>query len=67
MSDPGNKIEKRLETGKCGKLSYEGRLILISSSSTSIPMYYMGFYWLYEGNHNKFDSIRGRFFLGRSA
>jgi hypothetical protein len=62
LSEPRNKIEKRLETWKCGQLSYGGRSILINSSLSSIPMYYIGFYWLYEGNHQKFDSVRGRFF-----
>jgi len=39
-----------------------GRSILINSSLTSIPIYTMGFYSLYEGNHQRMDSSRGKFF-----
>jgi hypothetical protein len=62
LSGAATKIEKRLQTWKCGHLSYGGKSILINSSLTSIPMYTMGFYWLYEGNHQRFDSSRGKFF-----
>jgi hypothetical protein len=51
LSEPAEKIEKRLQTWKCGHLSLGGKSILINSSLTSIPMYSMGFYWLYEGIH----------------
>lgn len=55
LSDSLEKIEKRLHTWKCGHLSSMGKSILINSSLTSIPMYTMGFYWLYEGIHLRFD------------
>jgi hypothetical protein len=38
-----------------------GRSINNNSSLTSIPMYTIGFYWLY-GIHQRFDSSRGKFF-----
>jgi hypothetical protein len=62
MSDSAGKVEKRLETWKCNQLSHGGRAMLIDSSLTSIPMYSMGFYWLHEGTHKRFDTARGRFF-----
>lgn len=65
LSDAAEKMEKRLQTWKCGHLSFGGKSILINSSLTSIPMYTMGFYWIHEGTHQRFDSTRGKFFLGR--
>jgi exonuclease III len=62
LSFSANKVEKRLETWKCNQLSHGGRSILINSSLSSIPMYSMGFYWLYDGIHKRLDSVRGRFF-----
>jgi hypothetical protein len=62
LSDSADKMEKRLQTWKCGHLSSGGKSILINSSLTSIPMYTMGFYWLYEGIHQRFDSCRSKFF-----
>jgi len=56
------KIENRLATRKCGQLSYGGRAVLLNSCLTSIPMYVMGFYLLYEGNHQRMDAARARFF-----
>jgi hypothetical protein len=65
LSDAAEKMEKRLQTWKCGHLSFGGKSILINSSLTSFPMYTMGFYWIHEGTHQRFDSTRGKFFLGR--
>jgi hypothetical protein len=62
LSDAAEKMEKRLQTWKCGHLSFGGKSILINSSLTSIPMYTMGFYWIHEGTHQRFDSTRGKFF-----
>ncbi|KAJ1255620.1 hypothetical protein BS78_K181300 [Paspalum vaginatum] len=39
-----------------------GEAVFINSCLTSIPMYMMGCYHLYEGAHNEMDSIRSRFF-----
>ena len=44
------KIENRLATWKCRQLSYGGKAVFLNSSLTSLPMYIMGFYLLYEGN-----------------
>jgi len=65
LSFSANKVEKRLETWKCNQLSHGGRSILINSSLSSIPMYSMGFYWLYVGTYKRLDTTRGRFFFGR--
>ena len=56
------KIENRLATWKCGQLSYGGKAVLLNSILTSIPMYMMGFYLLYEGNHQRMDTARALFF-----
>jgi len=56
------KIENWLATWKCGQLSYGGKAVLLNSSLTSIPMYLMGFYLLYEGNHQRMDTARACFF-----
>ena len=53
------KTEKRLGTWQCEYLSSGGKSTLIDSS---IPMYTMGVYQLYEGNFQRLDSIRSRFF-----
>jgi len=57
-----DKTEKRLGTWQCDYLSSGGESILIDSSLSSIPMYTMGVYELYEGNYQMLDSIRARFF-----
>lgn len=62
LREPEKKLENRLDTWKCGQLSSGGKSILINSSLSSIPMYCLGFYRMYEVNHKKFDSIRERFF-----
>ena len=56
------KIEKRLGTWQCEYLSSGGKSTLIDSCLSSIPMYTMGVYQLYEGNFQLLDSIRSRFF-----
>jgi len=45
-----DKTEKRLGTWQCDYLSSGGKSILIDSCLSSIPMYTMGVYQLYEGN-----------------
>ena len=57
-----DKAEKRLSTWQCDYLSTGGRSILIESCLSSIPMYTMGVYELYEGNYQLLDSIRSRFY-----
>lgn len=38
-----------------------GRQILTNSCLSSIPIYFMGFYWLTDGFHGKMDSARANF------
>ncbi|WVZ79552.1 LOW QUALITY PROTEIN: hypothetical protein U9M48_027117 [Paspalum notatum var. saurae] len=59
MNGPVEKVRKRLETWKCPHLSYGGKAVLINSCLTSIPMYMMGCYQLYEGAHQELDAIGG--------
>lgn len=45
-----DKIEKILGTWQCEYLSSGGKSTLIDSCLSSIPLYTMGVYYLYEGN-----------------
>jgi hypothetical protein len=62
LSYVSDKTEKRLGTWQCEYLSSGGKSILIDSCLSSIPMYTMGVYQLYEGNFQRLDSIRARFY-----
>ena len=42
-------------------LTSGGRQILTHSCLSSIPLYYMGFYWLQDGVHKKMDGVRAKF------
>jgi hypothetical protein len=44
-------------------MSSGGRLALVNSCLSSIPIYLMGFYHLTNGQHRELHSIRGSFFL----
>ena len=57
-----DKIENRLGTWQCEYLSSGGRSSLIDSCLSSVPLYTMGVYQLYEGNFQKVDAIRARFY-----
>lgn len=57
----GQKLEKRLNSWG-NNLSHAGRAVQINAYLSSIPSYAMGFYQLPEGVHQKFDSIRGRYY-----
>ena len=57
-----DKANKRLATWKCDTLSSGGKATLINSCLSSIPMYTMGVYQLYEGNFQALDKVRSRFF-----
>jgi hypothetical protein len=57
-----DKCGKRLSTWQCDYLSSGGKATLIDSCLSSIPMYTMGVYQLYEGNYQLLDSIRSRFY-----
>jgi hypothetical protein len=62
LSYVSDKTEKRLGTWQCEYLSSGGKSILIDSYLSSIPMYTMEVYQLYEGNFQRLDSIRARFY-----
>jgi len=62
MSYVSDKIEKKLGTWQCEYLSSGGRSSLIDSCLSSVPLYTMGVYQLYEGNFQKIDAIRARFY-----
>ena len=57
-----DKANKRLATWKCDTLSSGGKATIINSCLSSIPMYTMGVYQLYEGNFQALDKVRSRFF-----
>jgi len=63
LSFVGDKIKRRLELWKGDTLSSGGKAVLIESCLSSIPMYTMGVYILYEGNYQVIDAIRSKFFL----
>jgi hypothetical protein len=56
------KMEKRTDPWQGRLMSSGGRLILTNSCLGSTPTYMMGFYHLIDGQHEEFDTIRGRFF-----
>jgi len=60
-----DKISKRLEGCKGGSLSLGGRLTLLNSCLSSIPLYSMSMYLLLKTVIKKIDTIRKRFFLAR--
>ena len=51
LSCVNEKIFKRLGTWKCDTVSTRGKMILIESYLSSVSMYAMGVYQLYEGDH----------------
>lgn len=55
-------MEKRLGNWSGCSVSHAGRAVHINACLSSIPSYAMGFYQLYEGIHQKFNSIRGRYY-----
>jgi hypothetical protein len=57
-----DKAEKSLSTWQCEYLSSGGKSTLTESCLSSIPMYTMGVYELYEGNYQTLDTIRSRFY-----
>jgi len=57
-----DKAKRCLGTWKCETLSSGGKAVLLNSCLSSIPMYTMGVYILYEGNYQALDSVRKKFF-----
>lgn len=56
------KMRKRLDPWKEKYNSSGGRLLLINTCLSSLPIYLMGFYFLFEGTHKHMDTIRSDFF-----
>ena len=56
------RFEKRLSSWKCKHLSIGGRLTLINSVLSSLPMYMMSFFEIPKGVRKKLDYFRSRFF-----
>ena len=57
-----NRIEKRLSGWKGKMLSVGGRLVLINSVLSSLPMFMMSFFELPRGVFEKIDCFRSRFY-----
>jgi hypothetical protein len=55
-------VEKRVPTWQSVGLSSGGKMILVESCLSSIPMYSMGIYHLQEEIHQKIDAARAKFF-----
>ena len=56
------RFEQRLSSWKGKNLSTGGRLTLINSVLSSLPMYMMSFFEIPKGVHKKLDYFRSRFF-----
>ena len=57
-----DKAKRRLGAWKGDTLSTGGKAVLLNSCLSSIPMYTMGVYLLYERNYQALDAVRKRFF-----
>jgi len=57
-----NRIEKKLSGWKGKLLSVGGRLVLINSVLSSLPMFMMSFFELPKGVLEKIDCFRSRFY-----
>jgi len=57
------RIEKKLSGWKGKHLSYGGRLVLINSVLSSLPMFMMYFFEVPRGVLKKIEYFRSRFFL----
>ena len=56
------KMSKRLDPWRGKHLSSGGKLVLLNSCLSSLPMFLMGFYLLPKGLHKWMDSLRSKFF-----
>jgi hypothetical protein len=56
---------KRLDWWKGSSLSLGGRLVLINSCLSNLPVYTMSMFWLLASVLDKMDTVRKRFFLAR--
>jgi hypothetical protein len=57
------KMVKRSDPWQGRLMSSGGRLILVNSCLSSVPIYIIGFYRLTDGQHEEMDSIRKKIFL----
>jgi hypothetical protein len=56
------RIEKKLSSSKGKYLSMGGRLVLINSVLSSLPMFMLSFFKILKGVIEKIDYFRSRFF-----
>jgi hypothetical protein len=59
------RIEKKLSSWKEKYLSVGGRLVLINSVLTSLPMFMLSFFEVQKGVIEKIEYFRSRFFFGK--
>jgi len=59
------RFEKKLSCWKAKYLSYGGRLVLLNSVLSSLPMFMMFFFEIPKGVLKNLDHFRSRFFLAR--
>jgi hypothetical protein len=59
------RFQKKLSCWKAKHLSYGGRLILLNSVLSSLPMFMMSFFEIPKGVLTKLDQYRSHFFLAR--
>ncbi|GAU20019.1 hypothetical protein TSUD_273540 [Trifolium subterraneum] len=59
-----DKIHKRLSVWKCKNLSFGGRLVLLKSVLSSIPVYFLSFFKAPSGIISSLESILCHFFWG---
>jgi len=58
-----DRMEKKLSSWKGKLLSAGGRLVLINSILSSLPMFMMSFFEISRGVLKKIECFRSRFFL----
>ena len=61
LSYVGEKVRRRLSMWKYDTLSTSGKVVLIKSCLSSIPMYTMGVYMLYEENYQVIEILLARY------
>ena len=61
------RFEKKLSCWKAKYLSYGGRLVLLNSVLSSLPMFMMSFFEIPKGVLKNLDHFRSRFFLQGSS
>jgi hypothetical protein len=59
------KLAKKLDIWQGGSLSYGGKTVLINSSLSNTPIYYMSMFLMPKPVTKRIDKMRRRFFFGR--